>query len=60
MARKRYIQAVNEALFEEMERDPKVILFGEDVELAIFADTRGFLNASDATESGIPLSARLH
>ena len=43
MTRKRYIQAVNEALFEEMERDPKVILFGEDVELAIFADTRGLL-----------------
>ena len=34
MARKRYIQAINEALFEEMERDPKVILFGEDVALA--------------------------
>jgi len=44
MARKRYIQAVNEALFEEMERNPKVILFGEDVELAIFADTRGLLD----------------
>ena len=28
MAKKRYIQAINEALFEEMERDPKVILFG--------------------------------
>ncbi len=44
MARKRYIQAINEALFEEMERDPKVILFGEDVELAIFGDTRGLLD----------------
>ncbi|MGC2417782.1 MAG: transketolase C-terminal domain-containing protein, partial [Candidatus Acidiferrales bacterium] len=43
MARKRYIQAINEALFEEMERDPKVFLFGEDVELAIFGDTRGLL-----------------
>jgi pyruvate/2-oxoglutarate/acetoin dehydrogenase E1 component len=43
MARKRYIQAINEALFEEMERDPKVILFGEDVELAILGDTRGLL-----------------
>ena len=43
MARKRYIQAINEALFEEMERDSKVILFGEDVELAIFGDTRGLL-----------------
>jgi acetoin:2,6-dichlorophenolindophenol oxidoreductase subunit beta len=41
MARKRYIQAINDALLEEMERDPKVILFGEDVELAIFGDTRG-------------------
>ncbi|HUJ53711.1 MAG TPA: transketolase C-terminal domain-containing protein [Steroidobacteraceae bacterium] len=41
MARKRYIQAINEALFEEMGRDPKVILFGEDVELAIMGDTRG-------------------
>ncbi len=26
-----------------MERDPKVIVFGEDVELAIFGDTRGLL-----------------
>jgi len=43
VARKRYIQAINEALLEEMERDPKVIVFGEDVELAIFGDTRGLL-----------------
>jgi len=43
MARKRYIQAINEALLEEMTRDPKVIVFGEDVELAIFGDTRGLL-----------------
>ena len=43
MARKRYIQAINEALIEEMARDPKVILFGEDVELSLFGDTRGLL-----------------
>jgi acetoin:2,6-dichlorophenolindophenol oxidoreductase subunit beta len=43
MARKRYIQAINEALFEEMERDPNIIVLGEDVELAIFGDTRGLL-----------------
>lgn len=41
MAKRRYMQAVNDALFEEMERDPRVIVFGEDVELAIFGDTRG-------------------
>jgi pyruvate/2-oxoglutarate/acetoin dehydrogenase E1 component len=41
MARKRYIQAINDALFEEMERDPKIILFGEDVEISMFGDTQG-------------------
>ncbi|MEE8495915.1 MAG: transketolase C-terminal domain-containing protein [Xanthomonadales bacterium] len=43
MTRKRYIQAINEALFEEMERDEKVILFGEDVEISMFGDTTGLL-----------------
>jgi pyruvate dehydrogenase E1 component beta subunit len=41
MARRRFIQAINDALVEEMERDPKVVLYGEDVELAIMGDTRG-------------------
>ena len=41
MAKKRLIQAVNEALFEEMERDERVILFGEDVEISLFGDTIG-------------------
>ncbi len=44
MSRKRYIQAINETLFEEMERDEKVILFGEDVEISMFGDTTGLLN----------------
>ncbi len=44
MARKRMIPAINEALVEEMSRDPKVIVYGEDVELAIMGDTRGLLD----------------
>jgi pyruvate dehydrogenase E1 component beta subunit len=43
MAKKRYIQAINDALTEEMERDPKIILFGEDVEISMFGDTLGLL-----------------
>ena len=41
MAKKRYIQAINDALMEEMERDSKIILFGEDVEISMFGDTQG-------------------
>ena len=41
MAKKRIIQAINEALVEEMTRDERVILFGEDVEISLFGDTRG-------------------
>ena len=43
MAKKRLIQAVNDTLFAEMERDPRVILFGEDVEISMFGDTKGLL-----------------
>jgi len=43
MARKRYMQAINDALIEEMERDSKVILYGEDVEISMFGDTAGLL-----------------
>lgn len=35
------IHAINDALLEEMERDERVVLFGEDVGLSIFGDTRG-------------------
>jgi len=41
MTRKRMIHAINDALAEEMERDERVILIGEDVSTSIFGDTRG-------------------
>ena len=41
MARKTYIKAINEALTEEMMRDPNVFLMGEDVRLGVFAGSRG-------------------
>ena len=31
MAKKSYRQAINEALRQEMERDPRVIIMGEDI-----------------------------
>lgn len=41
MPRKTYIAAIQEALTEEMRRDPTVMLIGEDVRLGVFAGTRG-------------------
>jgi pyruvate dehydrogenase E1 component beta subunit len=41
MARTRLIQAVHDAVVEEMARDDKVIVYGEDVELSIVGDLRG-------------------
>ena len=41
MARTRLIQAIHDAVVEEMARDPKVIVYGEDVELSIVGDLRG-------------------
>ena len=39
-----FIQAINDALAEEMERDPAVFIMGEDVKLGAFAATRGLVD----------------
>jgi pyruvate dehydrogenase E1 component beta subunit len=44
MARMRLVQAVNQALREEMIRDESVIILGEDISVSIFGDTRGLLD----------------
>lgn len=41
MARKRMAQAIQDALAEEMERDKRVIVLGEDVEASMFGETAG-------------------
>jgi pyruvate dehydrogenase E1 component beta subunit len=41
MARTRLIQAIHDGIVEEMARDAKVIVYGEDVELSIVGDLRG-------------------
>ncbi|MGY4687804.1 pyruvate dehydrogenase subunit beta [Petrotoga mexicana DSM 14811] len=38
-----FVQALGEAMAEEMERDPRVILMGEDVQLGAFGQTRGLV-----------------
>ena len=39
-----FIEAINEALSEEMERDPTVFIMGEDVRLGAFGATRGLVD----------------
>jgi acetoin:2,6-dichlorophenolindophenol oxidoreductase subunit beta len=39
-----FIEAINEALAEEMERDPTIFLMGEDVRLGAFGATRGLVD----------------
>ena len=39
-----FIEAINEALAEEMHRDPNVFIMGEDVKLGAFGATRGLID----------------
>jgi acetoin:2,6-dichlorophenolindophenol oxidoreductase subunit beta len=68
VARRRYIQAVGDALREEMERNPDIVVIGEDVELSIVGDLRGLHDRfgpdrvrntpiSEATLTGMALGA---
>jgi pyruvate/2-oxoglutarate/acetoin dehydrogenase E1 component len=41
MAQLTYLQAIRQALMEEMERDPLTFIMGEDVALSAFGSTRG-------------------
>jgi pyruvate dehydrogenase E1 component beta subunit len=43
MAVKQLTQAITDAYSEEMARDQSVILFGEDVRIGLFGDTRGLV-----------------
>jgi pyruvate dehydrogenase E1 component beta subunit len=44
MAMTTFVQAINQALFEEMERDPLTFVMGEDVVLAAFGATKGLVD----------------
>ncbi len=41
MPRKTYVAAIQAALAEEMRRDPRVFLIGEDLRIGVFPSTRG-------------------
>ena len=48
MAQTSYIQAINQAMDEEMARDPLTFVMGEDVVLAAFGATRGLFKIGRA------------
>lgn len=56
MAKKRMIQAINETLHSEMEKDKKIVVFGEDVEISLFGDTRGLKDKFGTRVRNMPIS----
>ena len=48
MPKKRMIHAINETLDSEMAKDLKIVLFGEDVEMSLFGDTRDLVTKHGA------------
>ncbi|HXX77150.1 MAG TPA: alpha-ketoacid dehydrogenase subunit beta, partial [Ktedonobacteraceae bacterium] len=52
-----YLQAIGEAMREEMRRDPHVFIMGEDVEANVFGTTTGFKEEFGADRfRDVPLS----
>jgi pyruvate/2-oxoglutarate/acetoin dehydrogenase E1 component len=49
MAKKRMVQAINEAIAEEMERDASIVVMGEDVHISPVGDTRGLIERFGAS-----------
>lgn len=43
MSRQRFLQAMQSAISEEMQRDRRVVVFGEDVRISVFGATRGLV-----------------
>jgi pyruvate/2-oxoglutarate/acetoin dehydrogenase E1 component len=48
MARKSFLEAIRDAQFEEMKRDPSVFMMGEDLTTNLFGATTGFVEAFGA------------
>jgi acetoin:2,6-dichlorophenolindophenol oxidoreductase subunit beta len=48
MSRKNFLEAIRDAQFEEMRRDPRVFMMGEDLETNLFGATTGFVEAFGA------------
>jgi pyruvate/2-oxoglutarate/acetoin dehydrogenase E1 component len=44
MAKRRFTQAMNDALVEEMTRDPRITVFGEDIVASYLGDTRDLID----------------
>lgn len=49
MAKKRMVQAINEGISEEMERDSRIVLMGEDVHVSPIGDTKFLIDKFGAT-----------
>lgn len=45
MAKATYLEAIRQAQFEEMQRDPRVFIMGEDLICNVFGTTTGFVEA---------------